>query len=104
MVVASNSMRALTGRVRFSHTPWFFACSPQRRPLSMCQMLGAVVIQSGPGSTPDEGGGGGEGAGAPLALAVATAAVGGAVVRSKSSSNGVFITSGDATGVAAAVA
>jgi hypothetical protein len=97
-------MRALTGSVRFNHMPWFLACSPQSRPLSMCQMLGAVAIQSGPGSMPDEAVGAVEGAGTPLVLGVTAAAVGGAVVRSKSSSNGVFMTSGDATGVAAAVA
>ncbi len=44
-------MRAFGGRTRFSHKPWFFACSPQTRPFSMRQTPGAVATQSGPGSS-----------------------------------------------------
>src|ERR1019366_8195650 len=104
MLMPSNSMRAFTGRVRLSHTPWFFACSPHRRPFSMCQMLVPVVIQSGPGSTPEAAGETGAALGTVLELlGTAGGAAGGADFRSKSSSNAVFITSRAGATVAAAV-
>jgi hypothetical protein len=47
LLTASNSMRALTGSVRASHTPWLCAPFAQSRPISMCHSA-PVVTQSGP--------------------------------------------------------
>src|SRR5579859_5159116 len=91
-------MRAFTGSVRFSHTPWLRACSPQRRPFSMRQRPGELAVHSGPGS-PAAGGALvlalPEGAGGALVLAAAPG-------RSKLSSKGAVITFCDGVNVGAA--